>query len=93
MMKPAVRDVNAFPRVLNKAAVPAFEIAASFAGTTVPSNPVETKPVIGSDARVGPGPPPRNCVVAGAPVSSQIVPGAGNHAVTVQCTWIAQEII
>src|SRR6185437_9284988 len=68
MMKPAVRDVNAFPRVLNKAAVPAFEMAANLAGTTVPSNPVDTKPVIGSGAKVGPGPPPRNCVVAGAPV-------------------------
>src|SRR2546423_12758882 len=68
MMKPAVREVNAFPRVLNKAAVPAFEIAASFAGTTVPSNPTETNPVIGSGVFEGPGPPPRNCVVAGAPV-------------------------
>ena len=68
MMKPAVRAVNAFPRVLKRAAVPAFEIAASFAGTTVPSNPTETNPVIGSGVFEGPGPPPRNCVVAGAPV-------------------------
>src|ERR1041385_5815628 len=68
MMKPAVREVNAFPRVLNNDAVPALEIAADFAGTMVPSNPFETKPVIGSGDRVGPGPPPRNCVVAGAPV-------------------------
>src|SRR5437588_3031477 len=68
MMKPAVREVNAFPRVLNKAAVPAFEIAASFAGTTVPSSPTETNPVIGFGFCEGPGPPPRNCVVAGAPV-------------------------
>src|SRR2546429_9272806 len=67
-MKPAVRDVNAFPRVLNKAAVPAFEIAASFAGTTVPSNPDGTNPVIGFGFCEGPGPPPRNCVVVGAPV-------------------------
>src|SRR2546421_12134695 len=68
MMKPAVREVNAFARVLNKAAVPAFEIAASFAGTTVPSNPTETNPVIGFGVCEGPGPPPRNCVIAGAPV-------------------------
>src|SRR5207248_6129364 len=68
MMKPAVREVNAFPRVLNKAAVPAFEIAASFAGTTVPSNPDGTNPVIGFGVCEGPGPPPRNCTVAGAPV-------------------------
>src|SRR5205807_4884994 len=68
MMKPAVRDVNALPRVLNEAAVPAFEIAANFAGTTLPSKPVATNPVIGFGARVGPGPPPRSCVVAGAPV-------------------------
>src|SRR5437868_14030860 len=68
MMKPAVRDVNALPRVLNKAAVPAFEIAANLAGTTLPSKPVATNPVIGFAVRVGPGPPPRSCVVAGAPV-------------------------
>src|SRR5262245_16698108 len=68
MMKLAVREVNALPRVLNKAAVPAFEIAASFAGTTVPSKPVDTNPVIGFGVSVGPGPPPRNCVIAGAPV-------------------------
>src|SRR5215510_3878381 len=68
MMKLAVREVNALPRVLNKAAVPALEIAANFAGTTVPSKPVDTNPVIGSGTSVGPGPPPRNCVVAGAPV-------------------------
>src|SRR2546423_9300263 len=68
MMKPAVREVNAVPRVLNKAAVPAFEIAASLAGTTVPSNPTETNPVNGFGACEAPGPPPRNCVVAGAPV-------------------------
>src|SRR6267378_877524 len=67
-MKPAVRLVNAFPRVLNKDAVPAFEIAASFAGTRVPSKPTGTKPVSGSGVCVGPGPPPRNWVVAGAPV-------------------------
>ena len=65
-MKPAVRALKALPRVLNSAAVPAFEIAASFAGTIVPSNPVETNPVIGSGGSDGPGPPPRNCVVAGA---------------------------
>src|SRR5688572_16343558 len=68
MMKLAVRVVNALPRVLNKAAVPAFEIAASLAGTTVPSRPVATNPVNGFGVNVGPGPPPRNCVVAGAPV-------------------------
>src|SRR5262247_1923204 len=68
MMKLAVRELNALPRVLNRAAVPAFEIAASFAGTTVPSKPVDTNPVIGFGTSVGPGPPPRNCVVAGAPV-------------------------
>src|SRR5437764_14835225 len=68
MMKPAVRDVNAFPRVLKRAAVPAFEIAANFAGTTAPSNPTETNPLIGFGVCEGPGPPPRNCVVAGAPV-------------------------
>src|SRR6185369_13028050 len=66
MMKLAVREVNALPRVLNKAAVPAFEIAASFAGTTVPSKPVDTNPVIGFGTSVGPGPPPRNWVVGGA---------------------------
>ena len=66
MMKLAVRVVNALPRVLNKAAVPAFEIAASLAGTTVPSRPVVTNPVSGFGVNVGPGPPPRNCVVAGA---------------------------
>src|SRR5207249_6475306 len=68
MIKPAVREVNALPRVLNKDAVPALEIAASFAGTTVPSNPTGTNPVIGFGTCEGPGPPPRNCVVAGAPV-------------------------
>src|SRR5687768_8073954 len=68
MMKLAVRVVNALPRVLNKAAVPAFEIAASLAGTSVPSKPVATNPVIGFGVSVGPGPPPRNCVAAGAPV-------------------------
>src|SRR5258708_40252395 len=67
-MNPAVRLVNAFPRVLNKDAVPAFEIAASFAGTRVPSRPTGTKPVSGSGVCVGPGPPPRSWVVAGAPV-------------------------
>jgi hypothetical protein len=41
MMKPAVREVNALPRVLKSEAVPAFDIAAKFAGTTVPSIPPE----------------------------------------------------
>ncbi len=67
-MKLAVRVVKALPRVLNNAAVPAFEIAARVAGAMVPSKPVATNPVSGLGVSVGPGPPPRNCVVAGAPV-------------------------
>src|SRR5436190_17824670 len=67
-MKPAVRVVNAFPRVLNKAAVPAFEIAARLDGTIVPSKPVGTNPVTASGTCEGPGPPPRNRVLALAPV-------------------------
>jgi len=56
MMKLAVRDVNALPCVLKTLAVPAFEIAASDAGTSSPSKPCPVRP------------PPVMCVVAGAPV-------------------------
>jgi hypothetical protein len=86
MMKPAVREVNALPRVLKNAAVPAFEIAANFAGTTVPSNPLATKPVTGSGASVGPGPPPRSCVVAGAPVILKTASALPSLSVTATVT-------
>ena len=85
-MKPAVRVVNALPRVLNREAVPAFEMAARFAGAIVPSNPTETNPVIGFGASVGPGPPPRNCVVAGAPVMRNTPSGFPSLSVTATVT-------
>jgi hypothetical protein len=86
MMKPAVRDVNAFPPVLNKEAVPALEIAASLAGTIVPSNPVETNPVDAFGTNEGPGPPPRNWVVAGAPVILKTARTLASRSVTATVT-------
>src|SRR6266853_2492400 len=86
MMKLAVRAVNAFPRVLKMDAVAAFEIAASFAGTTVPSKPTGTKPVSGFGACDGPGPPPRNWVVAGAPVILKTPSTFASRSVTATVT-------
>jgi hypothetical protein len=49
------------PRVLNKAAVPAFEIAAQLCRPQrFRPSLLATKPVIGFGTSVGPGPPPRN---------------------------------
>jgi len=46
MMKLAVRVLNAFPEVLRKAAVTAFEKAASVEGTTAPSRPAPFVPTL-----------------------------------------------
>ncbi len=86
MMKPAVREVKALPRVLNRDAVPAFEIAANFAGTTVPSNPIGTNPVTGLGTCEGPGPPPRNWVEAGAPVIVKTARTFASRSVTATVT-------
>src|SRR5712691_3641643 len=95
MMKLAVREVNALPRVLKIDAVAAFEIAASFAVTIVPSKPVGTKPVIGFGICEGPGPPPRNCVVTGAPVILKTPSTFASRSVTATVTgwpnWAAAE--
>src|ERR1700704_2417693 len=45
-MKPAVRVEKALPVVLNKAPVPAFEIAARSDGTTNPSRPFPEAPTL-----------------------------------------------
>src|SRR2546422_709967 len=95
MMKPTVREVNALPRVLNSDAVPAFEIAASRAGATVPSRPTGTNPVMGLGTCEGPGPPPRNCVEAGAPVILKTPRTFPSRSVTATVTgrfnWAAVE--
>ncbi len=74
MMKPAVRVVKAFPVVLKREPVPALEIAASAAGTTVPSRPRPAVPTL------------LIVVVAGAPVITKTPSTFASRSVTATVT-------
>src|SRR6266542_6388813 len=69
-MKPAVRVENAFPEVLNNEPVPALDVAASDAGTTVPSRP---RPIV---------PTLRTVVFAAAPVITNTPSTFASRSVT-----------
>src|SRR6185369_7940255 len=78
-MKPAVRVVNALPEVLKIEPVPALEIAANDAGTTVPSSP---RPIV---------PTLRIVVLAGAPVMTNTPNTFASRSVTATVTFRLSE--
>src|SRR5678816_722786 len=78
-MNPAVRVLNALPDVLKIAPVPALEIAARDAGTTVPSRP---RPIV---------PTLRIVVLVGAPVITNTPNTFASRSVTATVTFRLSE--